>query len=196
MAQNVEVIGLDEVNQMINQIPFWEFEATKKAISKATLEVQSRVKGNFNSGDGLHSRSGRLRRSIQTSITGTTMTTVSGRVYSDMVYAPIQETGGTIRAKDKYLRVAGGPYLNIPLSANKTAAGMMRMGAREVFNAGGFIIKSKKGNYLVMSGAGQPMFVLKKQVTIPARLGMMKASDDSVPTLLSELSRVLFEDAN
>ena len=195
MVQNVEVIGLDEVNQMLNRIPFWEFEAAKKAIAKATLEVQTRVKSNFNSG-GLNSRTGRLRRSIQTSMTGSAMSTISGRVYSDMVYAPIQEKGGTIKAKDKYLRVPGGPYLNIPLSSNKTAAGVMRMGAREVFAGGGFIIKSKKGNYLVMSGAGQPMFVLKKQVTIPARLGMMKASEDSIPTLLSELSRVLFEDAN
>ena len=195
MAQNIEVIGLDEVSEILNKLPEHSFDAAKQAFRKAALETHNTVEARIGNGSPLHNRTGRLRRSIQFRTDGQSLQTLKSKVFSDVVYAPIHETGGTIKAKDKYLRVKGGPYLNIPLSANKTAAGVMRMGAREVFNAGGFIIKSKKGNYLVMSGTGQPMFVLKKQITIPARLGMMDAANDSIPTLLSTLSDELLRGA-
>lgn len=188
MAESVTVVGLDEVSNLLKELPGHSFEVTKTAISKAALNTHATVSSYSG---GLHNRSGLLRRSLKTDVKGTTLNDLSGDVYTDVKYAPIHEKGGTVKAIDKYLRVPGGPYLNIPLAANKTAAGVMRMNARQVFNGGGYIVRSRIGNYLVMSGTGQPMFVLKKQVTIPARLGMEKAADDEIPTLLSTLSSEL-----
>jgi hypothetical protein len=90
------------------------------------------------------------------------------------------------------LGVPGGPYLNIPTSANKTASGVTRLQAREVFNRGGYITQTKGGVWGVFL-LGQMMFSLKKQVKIPARLGMIDAAEDEVPTLLNKLRNVLCE---
>jgi hypothetical protein len=190
----VKVEGIEEVNSLISGMPKVLYDQVKLIISRATLSAHSTIRGNFGTGaNQLKSRTGSLSRSLQTKVSGDNLKTLAGRVYTGMVYAPIQEEGGTVNAKDKYRRVPGGPYLNIPLSANKTAAGVMRKSARDVFSEGGYIVKSKAGNYLVMSKAGQPMFVLKKSVTIPARLGMKKAAEDEVPTILSELSKLRME---
>lgn len=89
-----------------------------------------------------------------------------------VVYAKIQDEGGTIKPK-------GHPYLTIPLPGVK--------GTIENF-PGGFFFKSKKGNLLysapvrnrkastsaIMSGADEvnilrPLFVLKRSVTLPPR---------------------------
>jgi len=185
---NVELVGLDDVRSLIDELPEHTFDVARAAISDAVLNTHAKV-SSFSG--GLHSRSGVLKRSLKTELNGTRLNELRGDVYTDVKYAPIHEKGGTVRAIGKYVRVPGGPYLNIPLSANKTAAGVMRMNARQVFSAGGYIIRSRAGNYLVMSGTGQPMFVLKKQVTIPARLGMVKAAEDEIPTLLSTLSNEL-----
>lgn len=197
MSESVEVLGLDEIRDLLDQMPGHIFDAVDLALRRSTLNIHTKVTDNFIStgdsgGDKLHSRSGRLRRSIKTKVAGQTLSTIRGNVYTDMVYAPIQEKGGRINPIDKYLGVPGGPYLNIPLDANKTPAGVMRMNARQVFNGGGYIIKTRTGKYLVMSGQGQPMFVLSKGVTIPPRLGMMKAADDEIPTLLSTIRDEVF----
>jgi hypothetical protein len=131
-----------------------------------------------------------LRRSIRTSIQGETLKTLSGAVFSEKVkYAKIQEKGGTIRAKKAYTGVPGGPYLNIPLSANKTGAGVQRRSAKSVFQSGGFLIRSKRGKFLVMSSTGVPMFVLTKKVKIKPRLGMEAAAEDEIPVLLARLNQ-------
>ena len=185
---DVTVVGTEEVAELLRALPGNTFDAAKAAISKAVLNTHATVSSYSG---GLKNRSGVLRRSLKTDVYGTKLSNVGGDVYTDVVYAPIQEKGGTIRAKNAYHGVPGGPYLNLPLPANKTAAGVMRQDARSVFAAGGYIIKSRIGNYIVMSGTSQPMFVLKKQVTIPARLGMEKAAEDEIPTLLAVLNEEL-----
>ena len=77
--------------------------------------------------------------------------------------------------------------MNIPSSYNKTAAGVMRMGAREVFAGGGYIRPISNGRYAVFMN-GVPMFWLVKSVKIPARLQMVATIQGEVPTLLSRLS--------
>lgn len=113
-----------------------------------------------------------------------------------LLYAAVQELGsdGPIRAKQAYKNVPGGPYLNIPLEAALTPAGVQRFTAREaadVYPGGTFIAKSKRGNWILfgrlsdgfgrtrrVAGAGSkrarkqagfdpeivPLFVLKKEV--------------------------------
>jgi len=105
-----------------------------------------------------------------------------------VVYAPIHEYGGVIKAARAYRKVPGGPYLNIPASANKTKAGVMRYTAKDVFQMGGYIRRIGR-RWGVMLGK-QLMFTLHKEVTIPARLGFRDAVDAEIPTLLSELNRL------
>lgn len=73
-----------------------------------------------------------------------------------VVYARIQEEGGTIKPK-------GHPYLTIPLSGVKGVIANY---------PDGFFIKSKKGNLLYVERKGKgikPLFLLKPSVTLPAR---------------------------
>jgi phage gpG-like protein len=195
---NVEVKNLTEVKRYLAQLPERTFKDAKKAFSEAVFKADKKIKDNAT--DKLRVRTGALRRSIVSVVSGSDLDTLQASVGSaskvgglELVYAPIHEFGGTVRAKKAYKRVLGGPYLNIPLSSNKTAAGVTRLQAREVFNQGGRVIKTKNGKYGVLLN-GQMMFILKKQVVIPARLGMIKAAEDEIPTILSRLMDLIGED--
>jgi len=200
MAANpvrVEIADLDRVTDGIRRIPSRLFDQAKKIMGAGTIRAQKAVKGRLD-GAPLHRRSGRLARSIRTSVSGGSLADLRASVYSGggastgsaggpVVYAPIHEYGGTITAKNAYKGVPGGPYLNIPTQYNKTPAGVMRLNAREVFAAGGFI----RGKTVFSGGENPlPMFSLVKSVEIPARLGMGKAADAEVPTILSDLAEM------
>lgn len=188
----VELRGLDEVSKYLTQIPAESFSAFRKVFSGTILRIQNKVADNASQGP-LFSRTGELARSIRSTVSGKTIDALQAKVFTDSKYAPIHEEGGTIKAKNAYKGLLGGPFLNIPSDANKTPAGVMRFSAREIFATGGFIIKiaSFRAKYAVMSGAGIPMFWLVSSVNIKARLGMIEAAEDEVPTFLSTLSSTL-----
>jgi hypothetical protein len=181
--------NLDEVRTYLDKLSENSFPEIKKLFQTSAFAMSNEVKKNART--ILDVRSGNLRRSIGQSVTGATINTLSGSLFSSskvggvtLRYAPIQEFGGTVKAIDKYARVQGGPYLNIPTDENKTAAGVTRMQAREVFAAGGHV--RWRGVYL----NGVKMFSLVKQVKIHARLGMRKAADDEVETLIGKLADI------
>jgi phage gpG-like protein len=183
----VNAENLEEVKTYLQNIAEDSFPETKSLFQTAAIAMSNQVKDNTK--NILKVRSGNLRRSIGQSVTGTSLEKLSGSLFSkssvngqELKYAPIHEFGGTVRAIDKYQRVQGGPYLNIPTEANKYPSGVTRMQAREIFNSGGYIVG--KGVYL----NGKKMFSLIKQAKIPARLGMIKAADDEVETLLGKLA--------
>jgi len=179
----------------LDALPAKSFEAAKASFSEAVLKVHSDVANNF--GKTIKSRTGLLRKSLKTRVKGSTLSTLSGSVTagsSKVVYANLQEFGGTIKAKRAYKGVPNGPYLNIPIGENLTPAGVMRKNAKAVFNEGGFMIKSRKGRWLVMSSAGKPMFVLTKQVTIKPALGLHAARDSEITPLIRRLG-ALMQDA-
>lgn len=187
----IEVKNLAEVNQYLNQIPENTFDDTKIIFQKAVLKADKRVKSLF--GVRLKVRTGMLRRSLRTSVTGTKLSNLRASFYSvanvagvSVIYAPIHEYGGTVEAIDKYRGVPGGPYLNIPTGSNKTPAGVMRKSAKMVFDEGGYIQRSRKGNWGVFLG-DKMMFVLKKKVHIPPRLNMIISAERQIPTILSSL---------
>jgi phage gpG-like protein len=195
---NVEVKNLAEVKAYLKRLPERTFKDAKKVFSEAVFKADKKIKDNAT--DKLKVRTGALRRSIVSVVSGSDLDILRASVGSaskvgglELVYAPIHEFGGTVRAKKAYKRVPGGPYLNIPLPSNKTAAGVTRLQAREVFSQGGTVIKTKSGKYGILLN-GQMMFILKKQVVIPARLGMIKAAEDEVPTMLSRLANLIGED--
>jgi len=188
---SIEVRNLREVVDYLNAMPVETFGQAKTVFSKAVVNASNKTKDNAK--NILKIRTGLLKRSINVEVSGTNVHNLKASVYSasvvggsPVIYAPIHEYGGTINAIDKYMGVPGGPYLNIPAPANKTPSGVTRMKAREVFNAGGFIAKKT-----VFNAAGEPMFWLVKSVRIPARLGMLEAAKDEVPTILSDLQAII-----
>lgn len=189
---DIRIEGLQDVQRVIKQLPETMFAGAKREFNRAALNVHARVSDRVRGGSPLHSRTGALRRSIRFKTYGGSLKTLHSDIWAGTIYAPIHETGGTIKAKKAYRGVDGGPYLNIPLPPNKTAAGVTRLQAREVFQRGGYIVLGLSGNHVVMLD-DQPYFVLKKQVKIPARLGMQKEAAREVPVLLGRLRNITFE---
>jgi len=197
MAFSVDVSGVDEIQTYLARFPEEAFQGAKKVFQKAVLNAANEVKAFRN----LNTRTGALRRSIQQQVSGTSLKDLHASVYSaqgaganEVKYAPIQEYGGVVTAIDKYLKVPGGPYLNIPIADNLTPAGVMRESAREVFNSGmGHIRKAKSGKWFVFKG-DKLMFVLVKSVTLKERLGMRDAAEAEIPTLLAGLREMIGEE--
>lgn len=194
----IESMSLADVRDYILDIPEKSFDDAKMVFKKAVIAADSEIKGRF--GSEIQSRTGSLRRSLGTFVDGNQLSNLQASIYAaayaagvPLVYTMAQEFGGTIKAIDKYKKVPGGPYLNIPVFSNLTAAGVMRMGAREVFKAGGYIAKfggRKWGVFL----KGKMMFVLRKEVTLKPRLGMIDAAEKQIPTILSSLQNLIGEE--
>ena len=91
---------------------------------------------------------------------------VTGHI-GGIFYLGTQEYGGVIRVKRS-------KYLTIPLPAALDARGVpLKKRAREWANT--FVKRSKAGNLIIFQKTASgivPLYVLKKRVTIPKRLGM------------------------
>lgn len=179
-----------DVAKYLKEIPESSFPKVKAIFQKYAFIANAKVKENATS--KIKVRTGNLRRSLQAEVEGTSLSTISASIYSalmaggaEVIYTPVHEFGATIKAKNAYKKVPGGPYLNIPTTANKTAAGVQRMTAREVFKKGGFIA----GKAVILDG--KVMFILVKQVKIPARLKMIETVEGVIPNLLTELVGVI-----
>jgi hypothetical protein len=93
---------------------------------------------------------------------------------SPVVYADIQERGGTIHAKKK--------FLTIPFPGIKGRAANF---------PDSFIIKSKKGNLVIAEKRGKgirPLFLLKPSVTLPARHWFTNPIAERMPELTRTMS--------
>lgn len=111
---------------------------------------------------------------------GAGLNDVWAKLASSSKYALIHETGGTIRPKRR-------KFLAIPLPTAQAKAGAMRGNLVGLDPAGGttpslygvkglVLFKSKAGNLLLgepKPGGIVPLFVLKRSVTIPPRLGFL-----------------------
>lgn len=93
---------------------------------------------------------------------------VAGRISARFPMS-VHEKGATIRPKRAQ-------YLTIPLPAAMDSRGVpLRKRARDWDNT--FVARSRKGNLLIFRKEGRgivPLYVLKKEVRIPPRLGMEK----------------------
>lgn len=191
-------VNAEEVNKLLNDLPDHLFESAKDIIRKAVFGAQRTVKKKFNGSpsDSLQSRTGDLSRSIRTTLTGSKLDNIQGEIYTKKIYAPIHETGGTIKAKRAFSGLPGGPYLAIPSDINKTKSGVTRLSVRDSFNSGGTYIRrinASKARFMIINNTTGPLFWLVKSVDIKARLGMVSAAEDEIPTLLSRLDDILLE---
>lgn len=127
------------------------------------------------SGPILKTRTAQLRRSItgKAQSVGTVASSIVGSGIfgrKPVKYARIQEKGGKIRPKKAKM-------LTIPLPGIKGVAANF---------PDAFIITSKKGNVLLVERKGtglRPLFVLKKEVTIPASHWLSRSIDEMMPEL-------------
>lgn len=133
------------------------------------------------SGPILNTRSGQLRRSI-------TGKAFKGKIAKSIVgsgilgrrpvkYAKIHEHGGKITPKKAQ-------FLTIPLGGVKGKASNF---------PGAFVIKSKQGNLLLVQKTGRgikPLFLLRKEVNIPARHWLSDSIDQMKPELYKSLKPI------
>lgn len=125
----------------------------------------------------LSRRSGAMISKFKESVTvqGSNLDDIVGS-FSGPHYARAQEYGATITARKA-------KYLTIPLPAALNSNGTpKKKSAREWKDT--FVIKSKKGNLLIVQKQGSgilPLYVLKKQVKIPARLGVRETIAKGIP---------------
>lgn len=194
MSDTLKITGLNEALKFISALPTHTASSARQIFADTAMSVQKQMTQRSMNGP-LHSRTGELGRSWRFSTFGTSLGDIGSSTYTTSPYAPIHETGGTIRAKRAYMGLPGGPYLNIPSPANQTASGVMRRSARDVFSSGGYIVPIKnagKARFAVIEG-GKAMFWLVKEVTLPARLGFEETATKEIPTLLSRLKGLKFE---
>lgn len=183
---NRVIKGLKELDPKVKESPVY------KGMVDCSLMMEKALK-NYNRFSSLKRRTGHLSRSIgsivvqeQGELVGIVGSGV--RTGSRVRYADIHERGGVIRPKRA-------KYLTIPIGKSKTKAGVGRFSARDIM--GGFteydktaVFRSKKGNLiywgvkkLKKGNRLEPLFVLVKSVTIPARRYMSmtaKANTDKV----------------
>ena len=151
--------------------------------------LRSLVKERLSGRPGLNRRTGNLSRDWVTDVTesgGQLAVEVKTQGVAN-AYAGIHEDGGTIRpTKSKYLW--------IPLKGNLTPSGVARISPREAIGTGNLFIQWNKGPIAYMRrrmARGwhlEPLFVLKKSVTIPARMGAGIHFRSKLPDLSSSLA--------
>lgn len=158
--------------------------------------VAERMSGN---GRGVIPRTGNLRRDwnalVVTDASGVTLTVASGGTAN--AYAGLQEYGGTVRATKA-------KWLWIPTEENKTPVGVARVTPRQAIAQGGFISFKRgpiffgkpqtKAQAKGLKGTGPhvvPLFVLKKSVYVPARLGARDLWRRSMPDLGASLAEIV-----
>ncbi len=195
----VEAKGLEEVQQLLKDMPEALFVTTKKTLAETVLTIQRKVIQGFNLDPSisLQTRTGNLQRSIKTENSGKDIASMRSSVFTRSIYAPIQEDGGTIKAKKAFRGLEGGPYLAIPSDVNKTRAGVTRFSPRDAFTLGAQIRKirnPKKASFMIVDNNTGPLFWLVPEVIIKARLGMQDTTDKQIPLLVDELNDNLFED--
>lgn len=114
----------------------------------------------------------RLRNSITYQATGSSVA-----VGTNVIYAAIHQFGGTIRAK-------AGPFLSIPVTPAARAAGSPRN------MAGLHVAQTLKGQFILVNEKGVTQYLLRAQVTIPAR-PFLGVSDGDRTEILGVVERYL-----
>lgn len=195
MSFTVEFQGKDKLIKALKDVPEKLHKRAQAAMLKVAADLQRTMVNHSAVGEVFKTNpTGELKRSWRFDKDTSLNMPLSVWVASQGVkYAQIHEYGGTVTPKNSQ-------YLTIPLDANKTATGKTRMDARTAISQGAFFFKSKAGNLLIGqkgSGKGEvvPLFVLKKQITIPARLGFREEASKSSRMMIEALQNLRWADA-
>jgi len=150
--------------------------AARFQLTKWTSEAVRAVKQSAMNMKKSGRKTSQLARNIgsKTEVEGSTYKTVIGTGVGSaksVVYARIQEEGGTIKPRRR-------KFLTVPLP------GIMGVASNY---PDAFCIRSKAGNLLIVERKGKdgirPLFVLKKQVTLPATHWFSRPLSEKLPML-------------
>lgn len=122
-------------------------------------------------------RTGALMRSYRTALVREESPgVVKAGVFSDLIYAHIQDQGGTINAKP-------GKWLTIPNDK------VVPVGARARDFTDTFFVRDSGGLYLMQHRESGPvlLFTLRKSVTLPGKDYLDAAMRDAEPKILAEI---------
>lgn len=166
-------------------------QVLREYLTSVAQELASRHGGAWPGGtssDSLSSRTGSAVESIIRSVNvkGTTWETLSGSIGGNH-YLAIHEYGGTIKAKGK--------LMTIPLPAALSSRGTSPPFARQWKNT--FVARSRAGNLIIFQRRPMgvvPLYVLKSQVYIPARLGMRDEMEDQMPYFMARAADQVVRD--
>ena len=165
-------------------------QAIERHLDGVIAELTRRHSGPWPGGTSqrtLSKRSGRLAEALARSrrSSGRRFRNVVGRIVIPSPYG-IHEFGGTIAAEKA-------AFLTIPLPAALDSKGVpLKKRARDWDDT--FTRTSKAGNLLIFQRRGKeivPLYVLKRSVTVPARLGVGELLGASAEQLSNELGPLL-----
>lgn len=152
------------------------FAALRGATDSILRAFESRhIKERMTGRPGVAARTGQLRRSWKVLVQGERVEDLRGTYATNARHARMQEFGGIQKPRTAKM-------LAIPLEASRTAAGVSRWNTPlrailpAAFPGGTFVRRSKAGNLILFGKTSPdsdpiPLFALKPQVVIPARLG-------------------------
>jgi len=200
VTRGLNVVAKDIEKDFDNMLPVVKREI-RKYMEGVVGSVRARVSTPYPSGTSargnfpgtLSKRSGELARSLDNKQIKDSKTTSEIKTsFTLSGHAVVHENGATIRPKNSQ-------YLTIPLPAALNKNGTPKKpNARAWRNT--FIIKSKKGNLLIMQKRGKkdmiPLYVLKKSVTIPKRLAFTEAFEAGRTLLSDVLAKEILKEFN
>jgi hypothetical protein len=152
--------------------------AVKKGFAKFGLFFNALlVKKSLSGGEGLKRRTGYLAKSFS-HVVVETADVIELRIASYLPYARIHEKGGVIKPVNS-------KYLAIPVGDSLTPAGVSKKGSP--LDDPTLLFMCKKGGKPFLgrpigNGQVQVFFLLRKSVTIPARLKLEDAFVDAIKT--------------
>ncbi len=201
-ALKAKVEGVEQVNHALKKVPKDLIKKVAQIISLNARAMQRYIRQEHLTGGTtdtkLRVRSGKLRGSVLPLKTETNEERVEGGVSIGTIYG---RTHFGPEGQETTITPKKGKYLTIPLPAAMTKAGVLRGAARSGPWGETFLAKTKAGNLVifgklkVMKGksAGKlrkrivPLFVLKKSVTIPARVHPDEILDWVAPKITRDL---------
>ena len=175
MKVGFKKVDVERIHKKLERINFSKRpEVMRNAMHQVGEIVRRQLISNV-SGRILKRRTGKLAQSIQSKVmtNGLSVETGSGvKSGSPLPYSDIHEKGGTIKPKNA-------KYLTIPTSFAMTRAGAAKFTAKDLFNTNPGKVFIAKDMIFLKTGKQsiKPMFILKKEVNIPARRYLSTTAD-------------------
>lgn len=170
-------VDVRSVNAALRKLPDVITARARKSLTDSGNEFVGAMFKSFGTPGRNRSRSGLLRGSIQFVVEGAKFDDLRLVVYSaGVVYANLQEHGGTVRPKPPL------KYLAIPIDDNLTPAGVATYpSAKALRGKGTFVLRLKSGGLYIVRREGDDLkflFKLVRSATVPPRLGFRKTWDE------------------
>jgi hypothetical protein len=179
----------EQASQKIKPILMTELTRYLQLIAQQVAERNSAPWPGGTTPTSLSRRSGEAMESLKQGVR-ISMGSVGpvGDMYG-VFYLFVHEYGGTMRAKNAQ-------YLTIPLPAALNSDGTPKMRSAREWNDT-FVGRSRAGNLIVFQRQGRlvvPLYVLKKEVRIRPRLGLIKAQEDAIDKFIWRVATLVAEE--